>query len=201
MSDVLLEAANISINFGGLRAVDDVSFTVGRREIVGLIGPNGAGKTTTFNTLCGVLRPTVGQILFNGRDLTKLEPDQIARLGIARTFQNVRLFGELSLRENIMMGAYRVGQCGFFASMFRLGVHRGLEREASAKADHWLARLRLNTYADTLAIALPFGLQRTAELARAMAGEPTLLLLDEPATGLIEPEKQRLSDLLRTIMK
>jgi branched-chain amino acid transport system ATP-binding protein len=201
MTGTLLEAANLSVRFGGLRAVDEVSFTVGRREIVGLIGPNGAGKTTTFNSLCGVVRPTAGQILFDGRDLAGLEPDQIARLGIARTFQNVRLFGELSLRENIMMGAYRTGRCGLFAAMFRTRVHGRLEREAARKADHWLDRLGLGAYRDTLATALPFGLQRVAELARAMASEPTLLLLDEPAAGLIEPEKQRLAELLRAVMQ
>jgi ABC-type branched-subunit amino acid transport system ATPase component len=197
----LLDIANLSVHFGGLHAVEDVSFAVGPNEMVGLIGPNGAGKTTTFNTLCGVVRPTAGHATFAGHEITGLAPHRVAHLGIARTFQNVRLFGELSLRENVMMGTYRSGRCGILASMLRLGVHRRLERAAAAQADRWLERLGLSAYADTLATALPFGLQRIAEVARAMASEPALLLLDEPAAGLNEPEKRQLSKLLRDIVR
>ena len=201
MSDRLLDVQGLSVQFGGLRAVEDVSFTVGRNEIVGLIGPNGAGKTTIFNTLCGIIRPTAGRTLFDGRDMAGLPPERVAALGIARTFQNVRLFGELTLRENVMMGAWRAGACGLLAAMLRLGVHRRLEREAARRAELWLARLGLASYADNPATALPFGLQRVAELARAMASEPALVLLDEPAAGLNEPEKRRLSGLLRAIAR
>jgi branched-chain amino acid transport system ATP-binding protein len=184
-----------------LVAVDGVSFDVGRNEIVGLIGPNGAGKTTIFNTLCGVVRATAGRILFAESDMTGIAPERVAGLGIARTFQNVRLFGELSLRENVMMGAYRLGRCGLFGSMLRLGVHRRLERLAAERADAWLKRLGLGLYADTPATALPFGLQRVAEIARAMASEPALVLLDEPAAGLNEMEKERLAEILRGIVR
>jgi branched-chain amino acid transport system ATP-binding protein len=201
MAAPILDVATLSVHFGGLRAVDEVSFQVGRNEIVGLIGPNGAGKTTIFNSICGALQPTAGKLMFDGRDLDDLPPERVASLGIARTFQNVRLYGELSLRENVMMGAYRSGRCGFVASMLRLGVHRRLERVAAERADRWLDRLGLASYGGTQATALPFGLQRVAELARAMASEPALLLLDEPAAGLNEPEKARLSRLLREIVQ
>jgi len=201
MSAGLLDVSELSVRFGGLLAVDNVSFAVGRNEIIGLIGPNGAGKTTIFNTLCGVVRATAGRIVFAGHDMTGLAPERVAALGIARTFQNVRLFGELSLRENVMMGAYRSGRCGLFAAMLRLGVHRGLERLAAERAVEWLQRLGLGPYADMPATALPFGLQRVAEIARAMASEPTLVLLDEPAAGLNEMEKQKLAQILRDIVR
>jgi branched-chain amino acid transport system ATP-binding protein len=201
MTEALLDVAGLSVRFGGLRAVDDVSFDIGNNEIVGLIGPNGAGKTTIFNTLCGVVRATSGRIAFAAHDMTGLAPERVARLGIARTFQNVRLFGELSLRENVMMGTYRAGHCGLFQSMLRLGVHRRLEREAAARADDWLQRLGLGPYAGAPATALPFGLQRVAEIARAMASEPRLVLLDEPAAGLNEMEKDQLAHILRDIVR
>ena len=201
MTEPLLDVAGLSVRFGGLQAVDDVSFDVARNEIVGLIGPNGAGKTTIFNTLCGVVHATSGRITFAGRDLTGLAPERVAGLGIARTFQNVRLFGELSLRENVMMGTYRAGRCGLFASMLRLGVHGRLESRAVARADDWLQRLGLAPYADAPATALPFGLQRVAEIARAMASEPALVLLDEPAAGLNEVEKHQLAHILRDIVR
>ena len=197
----LLEVVNLSVRFGGLTAVDAVSFALGRDEIVGLIGPNGAGKTTIFNTLCGMVRPSAGRAAFEGHALTGLAPEAVAALGVARTFQNVRLFGELNLVENVMMGAYRSGHCGLVSAMLRLPRHRRLEREARQWAQHWLERTGLAAYAETSATALPFGLQRVAEVARAMAGAPKLLLLDEPAAGLNEPEKQRLASLLKDIVR
>jgi ABC-type branched-subunit amino acid transport system ATPase component len=201
MTAPLLDVAGLSVRFGGLKAVDDVSFALERNEIVGLIGPNGAGKTTIFNTLCGVLRATSGRISFAERDITGFAPERVAALGIARTFQNVRLFGELSLRENVMMGAYRAGRCGLFGAMLRLSHHRRLEHDAAQRAEAWLERLGLAAYADQPSTALPFGLQRVAEIARAMAGEPTLVLLDEPAAGLNEVEKHELARILRDIVR
>ncbi|HUK58042.1 MAG TPA: ABC transporter ATP-binding protein [Stellaceae bacterium] len=201
MTAPLLEVSNLSVRFGGLKAVEDVSFALGANEIIGLIGPNGAGKTTIFNTLCGVVRATSGSVTFARRDITGLAPERVAALGIARTFQNVRLFGELSLRENVMMGAYRAGSCGLFGAMLRMGHHRRLEREAAARAETWLQRLGLAAYADQPSTALPFGLQRVAEIARAMAGEPALVLLDEPAAGLNEVEKRELVRILRGIVR
>jgi branched-chain amino acid transport system ATP-binding protein len=199
--NALLEVEALSVRFGGLTAVDGVSFAIGSNEMVGLIGPNGAGKTTIFNTLCGMVRPSGGRASFDGRDMVGLAPHRVAALGIARTFQNVRLFGELSLAENVMMGAYRAGSCGLAAAMLRLPRHRRLEDGARERARHWLERTGLGMYAQSPATALPFGLQRVAEVARAMASEPKLLLLDEPAAGLNEPEKQRLSSLLREIVR
>ncbi len=201
MTAPLLDVAGLSVRFGGLKAVDDVSFALAANEIVGLIGPNGAGKTTIFNTLCGIIRATAGRVGFAERDITGLAPERVAALGIARTFQNVRLFGELSLRENVMMGAYRAGSCGLFGAMLRMGHHRRLERAAAARAETWLERLGLSAYADQPSTSLPFGLQRVAEIARAMAGEPALVLLDEPAAGLNELEKGQLAHILRDIVR
>jgi ABC-type branched-subunit amino acid transport system ATPase component len=173
----LLDVEHLSVQFGGLRAVDDVSFHVEGGEIVGLIGPNGAGKTTIFNCVSGAIRPTAGNIRIRGETTGSLVPERACQLGILRTFQNVRLFGELSLRENIMMGAYRAGSCSMLSAMLRLARHGR----------------------NTPATALPLGLQRVAEVARAMAAEPSIVLLDEPGAGLNTVEKQGLSNILRDI--
>ena len=195
----LLQLDQVSVRFGGLLAVDSVGFEVAAGEIVGLIGPNGAGKTTTFNCVSGVITPTGGRVRLRGLELGALPPERIAGMGVARTFQNVRLFGELSLRENVMMGAYAAGRCSMLSAMLRLPHHGRLEREAAARADRWLHRLGLAAYADLPATTLPLGLQRIAEIARAMAGDPALVLLDEPAGGLNGVEKRNLSDLLRAV--
>jgi ABC-type branched-subunit amino acid transport system ATPase component len=195
----MLDVNGLSVHFGGLRAVDNVAFHVSAREILGLVGPNGAGKTTIFNAIFGMLRPTAGTILLRGSDITGLPCERINVLGVARTFQNVRPFAELSVRENIMMGAYGAGFCGVVASALRLPRHRRLERSAQERADHWIDRLGLSAYADLLVTALPFGLQRVAEVARAMTSAPDLLLLDEPAAGLNAVEKQELALMLVTL--
>ena len=197
--DLMLEVNALCVHFGGLRAVDNVDFNVAKGEILGLVGPNGAGKTTTFNTIFGMIKPDAGHIGLRGADITGLPSERINALGVARTFQNVRPFAELSVRENIMMGAYGAGFCGVVASALRLPRHRRLERLAQERADHWIARLGLAAYADLLTTALPFGLQRVAEVARAMASAPDLLLLDEPAAGLNAVEKQELSRMLLAI--
>jgi ABC-type branched-subunit amino acid transport system ATPase component len=198
---ILLSADNLEVRFGGLRAVSDVSFSVSAGEMVGLVGPNGAGKTTTFNVISGMLQPSAGRITFCGRDLTGLAPEQVAHAGITRTFQNVRLFAEMSLFENVMMGSYATEPCGVLASMIRLGRHRKAEQQAREVAHYWIDRLGLSNYADSPAVTLPLGLQRIAEVARALAGKPQLVLLDEPAAGLNSAEKARLSDLLRDIVR
>ena len=199
--DLMLEVTGLSVHFGGLRAVDNVDFNVAKSEILGLVGPNGAGKTTTFNTIFGTIKPDAGRVALRGADVTGLPSERINALGVARTFQNVRPFAELSVRENIMMGAYGAGFCGVAASALRLPRHRRLELLAQERADHWIARLGLAAYADLLTTALPFGLQRVAEVARAMASAPDLLLLDEPAAGLNAIEKQELSRMLVTISR
>jgi ABC-type branched-subunit amino acid transport system ATPase component len=198
-SDRMLEVEGLSVHFGGLRAVDNVDFHVTRREILGLVGPNGAGKTTIFNAVFGMIKPTAGRISLRGSDITGLASERINALGVARTFQNVRPFAELSVRENIMMGAYGAGFCGVAASALRLPRHRRLESTARERADHWIARLGLSAYVDLLTTALPFGLQRVAEVARAMASAPDLLLLDEPAAGLNAVEKQELAHMLMAL--
>ncbi len=195
----VLQVEELSVQFGGLCAVDEVSFSVEPAEIVGLIGPNGAGKTTTFNCISGVIVPTEGNILIQGQTVTPFTPERACAMGVLRTFQNVRLFGELSLRENIMMGAYSAGRCSMVSAMLRLPIHARLEREAAERADHWMDLLGLMDYADAGATSLPLGLQRVAELARAMAANPQIVLLDEPGAGLNKVEKERLSDILRSI--
>jgi branched-chain amino acid transport system ATP-binding protein len=165
--------------------------------MVGLVGPNGAGKTTTFNAISGQLAPSAGQIRFDGRLVTHAPPEQVARLGLMRTFQNVRLFADLSVLENVMLGAYASQPCSLPAAMFRLRRHGRAERAARELAEHWIDRLGLGAFRDTAALTLPLGLQRVVEVSRALAGSPRLVLLDEPAAGLNETEKARLADLLR----
>ena len=197
--DPVLQVRNLTVQFGGLTAVDGVSFSVKAAEIVGLIGPNGAGKTTTFNCISGVIVPTAGEVLIRGQAVTPFTPERACALGVLRTFQNVRLFGELSLRENIMMGAYSAGACSMISAMLRLPRHGRLERVAAERAAIWMDRLGLSDYADAVATSLPLGLQRVAEVARAMAANPQIVLLDEPGAGLNSVEKERLSNVLRQI--
>ena len=200
-NDPLLSVANLEVRFGGLRAVADVSFDVAAGEMVGLVGPNGAGKTTTFNVVSGVLSPTGGRITFRGRDITGLSPDQVARAGVTRTFQNVRLFSELSVFENVMMGSCATEPTSVLAALARIGQHRRAEARSRDIALHWIDRLGLAAYASMPAVTLPLGLQRVAEVARALAGQPRLVLLDEPAAGLNPTEKARLSSLLRDVVR
>lgn len=195
----VLRVDALSVHFRALRAVEDVSFEIRDGEILGLVGPNGAGKTTIFNAIFGMVRPTGGRITHRGADITGIAPECINARGIARTFQNVRPFSELSVRENVMMGAYGAGFSGVFATAFRNKRYRRLETLAAERAEHWIARLGLADYADFPATALPFGLQRVAELARAMAASPNLLLLDEPAAGLNGVEKEQLARVLVAI--
>lgn len=197
----LLAVRHLSVRFGALRAVADVSFNVMANEMVGLVGPNGAGKTTTFNAISGLLAPTAGRVMLGPRDITGRAPERIARAGITRTFQNVRLFAELSVIENVMLGACATERCGVLSAMVRLGRHRRAERRARERARHWIDRVGLTAYAEASAITLPLGLQRVAEVARALVGEPRLVLLDEPAAGLNGVEKSRLSDLLRAVAR
>jgi ABC-type branched-subunit amino acid transport system ATPase component len=192
----LLAVEHLHVHFGALKAVADVSFHVMPNEVVGLVGPNGAGKTTTFNAIGGLLAPTSGRATLAGQEITGRSPEQVARAGITRTFQNVRLFAELSVLENVMMGACAISRCGVLAAMVRLGRHGRFERLARERARHWIDRLGLTDYAGIPAVTLPLGLQRIAEVARALAGEPKLVLLDEPAAGLNATEKARLSELL-----
>ncbi|MBN1978832.1 MAG: ABC transporter ATP-binding protein [Anaerolineae bacterium] len=180
-------------------AVFDVSFEVEPGEILAIIGPNGAGKTTVFNLISGVLLPTGGSVHLQGRKLNGLKPHAISRLGMARTFQNVRLFGNMTVLENVLVGRHSQTRYGMFSAAFRLPHARKEELAIRDRALAELARVGLEAKADDNALSLPFGQQRLLEIARAMATDPRLLLLDEPGAGLNRPEKEELDGLVRSI--
>lgn len=193
----LLSLRNVSRSFGGVAAVAGLDFDVAPGEICGLIGPNGAGKSTTFNLIAGELAPTDGRVFFAGRDITGAPSHKVACLGIARMFQAVHLFESMTVGENVMVGAdlhYRLGLC---AGLFHLGGYRRVECEARERAGNAIALLGLEDIANELAVSLPFGRQRLVAVARALAAEPRMLLLDEPAAGLSASEIQALSAAVR----
>ena len=200
-NQLVLKVDHLSIQFGGLKAVDDVCLEIKRGELYGLIGPNGAGKTTAFNLLTGVYKPTQGRFFLCGKDLTGKTPLEINRAGIARTFQNIRLFNSLTVLENVMVGLGNQIRCNMLQSMFRLPRHFKAEAEYREKAMELLKVFQLEEYADYLAANLPYGKQRKLEIARAMATNPTLLLLDEPAAGMNPNETQELMDDISFIRK
>ena len=193
----LLRVSDAVKRFGGLVAVDGVSFVVRAGEIVGLIGPNGAGKSTMFNLLTGTLRMNAGTVEFAGRDISALAQQRIARLGIARTFQHVKLRPAMSLLDNVALGAHARGSAGIVRAGF--GLDRVEERRIAAEARRQLARVGLGDRADERAGSLPLGTQRILEIARALAADPILLVLDEPAAGLRRAEKRALAAMLRTL--
>jgi branched-chain amino acid transport system ATP-binding protein len=199
VSASVLEVTNLSKEFGGLMAVLEVSFSVQLGEILVIIGPNGAGKTTTFNLISGLLQPTEGDIRFGDRQLNGLKPHQIASLGLARTFQSVQLFGNMTILENVMVGRHVKSQCGMISAAFRLPRARREERMIRERSMEQLARVGLEARAEENSLSLPFGQQRLLEIARALATEPKLLLLDEPGSGLNPPEKEELTRLIREI--
>jgi branched-chain amino acid transport system ATP-binding protein len=199
MHNTLLQIQTIRKEFGGLVAVNDVSFDVQHGEILGLIGPNGAGKTTTFNLIAGVHRLTSGHILFKGQAINHLGLHQVAALGLARTFQNLQIFDNMTALENVMTGRHLQSRCGWFAAALRLPTARREEAAIIEKAHHYLAQVGLDQRAAWLATSLPFGQQRLLEIARALACEPEFLMLDEPAAGLVRSEKDALGELIRRI--
>ncbi len=194
-----LSVHELSHDFGGLRAVDRVSFTIETGRIHGLIGPNGAGKTTIFNCITGFYRPTSGRIRFLEHEVTYLRPDQIARLGIARTFQNVQLFPSLSVLDNVLVAKHSHVRTGVLAEGLNLPFVRARERTIREKAEALLAFLGVADLSRQPAGSLPLGSQKRLEVARALALEPKLLLLDEPASGLNTSETQALADVLLRI--
>jgi branched-chain amino acid transport system ATP-binding protein len=194
-----LEVTELRKDFEGLMAVYDVSFGVEKGEIVSLIGPNGAGKTTIFNLISGVLPSTGGTIRYDGRALSGLKPYQISMRGLARTFQNVRLFGNMSVLENVMVGRHAKTRYGVFSTAFRLPSARRAERLIRDQAMRQLARVGLESKALDNALSLPFGQQRLLEIARALATEPRMLLLDEAGSGLNRTEKEELGRLIRVL--
>ncbi|MBV1701813.1 MAG: ABC transporter ATP-binding protein [Hyphomicrobiales bacterium] len=188
----LLRVEKVSVRFGGIIALNEISFDVGRGQICGLIGPNGAGKTTLFNCLSRLYTPHSGQIQFEGRPILKLARHEIARIGIARTFQNVALFGAMSVLDNVLVGAHSRGRQGFGAAALRLPATRREEAQLRERALQLVAEFGLGDCANIAAGQLPFGTQKRVELARALASEPKLLLLDEPAAGLNHEEVEHL---------
>lgn len=195
----LLQVRELTKSFGGLLAVAGVSFEVRPGEIVGLVGPNGAGKTTVFNMISGYHAPDAGSVDLDGVSLTGREPYQVASLGVARTFQSLQVFGNMTALENVMVGRHLHSRTGFLAAALRLPTVRREEMRLSRESLQFLERMGLQGRAHELAANLSFGEQRRLEIARAMASEPRLLLLDEPGAGLTQEEKGKLTALIRQI--
>ena len=197
----LMEVRDLGKRFGGLQALLGVSFSIAKGEIYGLIGPNGAGKTTLFNLLTGIYAPDQGSFRFTGEDITGLKPDQIAKAGIARTFQNIRLFANLSALENVMIGRHARTRAGVIGAILRNRRTRDEERDAEKRALQLVDYVGIRARANDAAGSLPYGDQRRLEIARALATEPALLALDEPAAGMNASETQSLRKLLQDIRK
>lgn len=196
---LLLDVQNASRTFGGLKAVSDVSMRIGKGELIGLIGPNGAGKTTLFNLLTGVYEPSEGKILFNGESVGGLQPYQITQKGAARTFQNIRLFSDLSVLDNVKIAYHQHSKHSLWSSILRLPSHFKGEAEMTERAIEFLKIFKLDGKKDELAKNLPYGEQRRLEIARALAARPKLLLLDEPAAGMNPQETHDLMNLIQWI--
>jgi branched-chain amino acid transport system ATP-binding protein len=196
----ILRLHNVTRRFGGLVAVDDVSFDVRRGEVFALIGPNGAGKTTLFNGITGLIPPTSGTVDFDGHDITGLKPHQVAVRGIARTFQNIRLFDYMSALDNVRVGQHSRMRAHVWDAIFKTPLQRAEEREVEAKAMQLLRFVGIERHAHNYARNLPYGQQRRLEIARALASGPTLLLLDEPAAGFTPQEKVELMNLVEKIL-
>ena len=195
----LLSVNHLSISFGGLRAVDDFSVEIGKGALYGLIGPNGAGKTTVFNLLTGVYKPDEGKITLDGKNITGMTTVEINKAGIARTFQNIRLFKDLSVLDNVKVGLHNNYQYSTLAGILRLSSYFRVEKEMNEKAMELLKVFELDGESESLAKNLPYGKQRKLEIARALATEPKLLLLDEPAAGMNPNETGELMDTIRFV--
>jgi branched-chain amino acid transport system ATP-binding protein len=195
----VLSVKNLSKSFGGLMAVMGVEFEVAEGEIFGLIGPNGAGKTTLFNMLTGLTKPSAGTVTFRGEDITGRDPAVIARMGMARTFQNIRLFGGMSVLDNVRVPLHAKKDAGIWANILGLGAARENEREALERARRLVELVGLTDRIGTPAASLPYGARRRLEIARALALSPKLLLLDEPAAGMNNKETAQLGTIIRRI--
>ncbi len=194
----VLETHHLGIEFGGLKAVDDFNLIIGKTEIAGLIGPNGAGKTTVFNLLTKVYQPTTGTVLVNGKDTSGMNTVQAARLGLARTFQNIRLFSNMTVEENVSIGLHNQISYGMLTGIFRLPAYWKKEKKQHEKVLELLSIFDMQDLADVRAGSLPYGAQRRLEIVRALATNPCLLLLDEPAAGMNPKETE---ELMETIVR
>ena len=201
MAQNLLKATDVSMVFGGLSAVSDLNLYIREGELLGLIGPNGAGKTTAFNLFTGVYRPTAGEITLRGKSIVGLAPYEITARGIARTFQNIRLFGELSVLDNVKIAYHSHMNYGLLEAMLRVGRYRAEEEKLEEEAMRLLEIFRLADSAAEKAKNLPYGAQRRLEIARALAAQPALLLLDEPAAGMNPQETQELMEMIRWVRR
>lgn len=201
MAEFVLKTENLGISFGGLKAVDGVNLKIKKNQIYGLIGPNGAGKTTVFNMLTGVYQPTTGTFYLDGEELKGHSQDVINQKGIARTFQNIRLFNNMSVARNVMVGFHNLPEfkCSFIESIFRLPKHWRVEKEMRERAKEILDIFGLKEERNLLAYNLPYGKQRKLEIARALATNPKLLLLDEPAAGMNPQETAELMETIRFV--
>lgn len=201
MNNPLVKLENVGIQFGGLKAVQKVNMYINKGELVGLIGPNGAGKTTTFNMLTGVYTPTEGEITFDGKSIKGFKPYQVTQSGISRTFQNIRLFKELTVLDNVKIANHHLANHSILSSIFRMPSHFKGESKMEQESIEFLKIFGLDVYKDELAKNLPYGMQRRLEIARALAAGPKLLLLDEPAAGMNPQETQDLMELIALIRK
>ena len=201
MGDVILRTENLGISFGGLKAVQDVNIEIKKKQLYGLVGPNGAGKTTVFNMLTGVYRPTTGQIYLDGENITGKSQETINHKGIARTFQNIRLFNNMTVIRNVLVGLHNQPEfkCSMIESMFRLPRHFRCEKAMREKAKSILRVVGLEEERNYLSCNLPYGKQRKLEIARALATNPKLLLLDEPAAGMNPHETEDLMKIIKRI--
>jgi branched-chain amino acid transport system ATP-binding protein len=195
----MLEVSGITQIFGGVTALEDVSFSINKGEITGVIGPNGAGKTTLFNIITGIYRQTKGRVTLNGKDVSGLPPERLARLGMVRTFQNIELFGGMTVLENVMVGLHTKSSSGLLACSLRMPWSRTEESRIRAGALKWLEFTGITDLAEVTAGNLPFGKGRMLEIARALAVEPSIILMDEPAAGLNSQETLGLAHLIQRI--
>ena len=199
MSESILKLNNVTMQFGGVVALNDVTFEVKKQEILGLIGPNGAGKTTVFNVITGVYQITNGSIAFNGKSISGIKRYRITKGGIARTFQNIRLWGDMTALENVITATDTHKKSGLLSGLFGLPISRREEKRDNDRAQELLDFIGIGEYSDRLAKNLPYGVQRRLEIARALGTNPKLLLLDEPAAGFNPAEKVELANTIRKI--
>ena len=198
-SNHVLNIKNLNLSFGGIKAVDQVDFHILKNELLGLIGPNGAGKTTVFNMISGFYQADSGSIQFNEKEISALSPDQINKAGIARTFQNIRLFGQLTVLDNVLLALQQTVKLGWFESLFRTKTYIEKERQLTDECLALLKIFNLDQYQNEEANNLPYGLQKKLEIVRALATKPKLLILDEPAAGMNHQETEDLKKLIHFV--